>query len=92
MAHPEKIIEQFNNEEISNIYAVGMLQEGMNLTGIESGLLIQLDNYERGWIQKMGRVMRADNPKIYILHIRGTQDDKFLENVLEGIDNKYIER
>lgn len=92
MAHPEKVIEQFNNEEISNIYAVGMLQEGMNLTGIESGLLIQLDNYERGWIQKMGRVMRADNPKIYILHIRGTQDDKFLENVLEGIDNKYIER
>lgn len=92
LKHPEEILNKFNAGETNSIYAVGMLQEGVNISGIESGLLIQLDNYERGWIQKIGRVMRAENPLIYILHIKDTQDDKFLANVLEGIDNKYIER
>lgn len=92
LKHPEEVLRRFNDGETNSIFSIGMLQEGANLSGIETGLLIQLDNYERGWIQKIGRVMRSSNPLIYILHIRDTQDDKFLANVLEGIDSKYIER
>ena len=85
-----KIIESFNNKEISNLFAVGMLQEGQNLVDIEAGVIIQLDNVERAFIQKFGRTLRADSPKQYIFYYKNTRDEEYLKNVYEEIDKDYI--
>lgn len=85
-----KIIQSFNNKEIDSLFAVGMLQEGVNLTDIEAGVIIQLDGEERAFIQKFGRTLRADSPEQYIIYFRATRDEEYLNNALESIDKNYI--
>lgn len=85
-----KVIEEFNRGERDSIYAVGMLQEGQNLNNIQAGIIVQLDGEERGFIQKFGRSLRADDPVQYIFYYRGTRDEEYLQKALEGINEDYI--
>lgn len=85
-----EIINAFNNKEINKLFAVGMLQEGQNLEGIQAGIIVQLDNAERAFIQKFGRTIRADSPQQYIFYYENTRDTDYLENVFEGVDETYI--
>lgn len=84
------IISAFNEGKSDKLFAVGMLQEGQNLEGIEVGIIVQLDGKERSFIQKFGRSMRAEDPVQYIFYYKYTRDEEYLENVLEGIDRQYI--
>lgn len=86
----QQIIDAFNNKETSSLFAVNMGQEGLNLKDIEVGIIVQLDGEERGWIQKSGRVYRAEHPVIYILYVKDTRDEEYFKNAIEGIDPKYI--
>lgn len=83
-------IDKFNNKQIDHIYAVGMITEGMNLTDIQTGIIVQLDGKERLFLQKAGRVMRSDFPNIYIFYYKNTQDEKYLKSALENIDSKFV--
>ena len=84
------IINDFNTKKIDNLFAVGMLQEGQNLTDIEAGVIVQLDGQERAFVQKFGRSLRATDPVQFIFYYKDTRDTEYLENVLEGIDSEYI--
>lgn len=84
------IIDDFNTKKIDNLFAVGMLQEGQNLTDIEAGVIVQLDGQERAFVQKFGRSLRATDPVQFIFYYRDTRDTEYLENVLEGINEEYI--
>lgn len=85
-----QIIEDFNRKRINNLFAVGMLQEGQNLTDIEVGIIVQLDGQERAFIQKFGRSLRAEDPIQFIFYYENTRDTEYLRNVLEGVNKKYI--
>ena len=85
------IIDKFNDKKIDHLYAVGMITEGMNLTDIQTGIIVQLDGKERLFLQKAGRVMRSDFPNIYIIYYKNTQDEVYLKNALENIDAKYVQ-
>jgi superfamily II DNA or RNA helicase len=67
-----------------------MLQEGMNLKGIEVGIIIQLDGQKLRFIQRTGRVLRSDFPVQYILYFKNTRDEEYLVNALEGINEEYV--
>lgn len=84
------IIDKFNNKKQKSIFAVGMLQEGQNLTDIEAGIIVQLDGQERAFIQKFGRSMRAEDPIQFIFYYKNTRDEEYLNSVLEDIDSSYI--
>ncbi len=84
-------ITKFNNKEINTLFAVNMAQEGLNLVDIDLGIIIQLDGYERGWIQKMGRVFRAKDPLQFIYYYKDTKDTDYLNKVIEGMDKNYIQ-
>lgn len=84
------IIKRFNNLNIDKLFAVNMLREAMNLTNIEAGIIVQLDNKKLSFIQMLGRVFRADLPECYVLVVKDTQDEVYLETVLEGFDTKYL--
>lgn len=88
--HNQAIINAFNNGDIDSIYAVGMINEGMNLTDIQAGIIVQLDGKERLFVQKFGRVCRADSPVCYIFYYKGTQDEVYLKQALENLDPKFI--
>ena len=87
----QSVIDAFNAKRINNINAVGMITEGMNLTDIQLGIIVQLDGKERLFLQKTGRVMRSDSPKIIIFYYRNTQDENYLKGALETIDSKYVQ-
>lgn len=86
----KKVIEKFNKYEINSLYAVGMLQEGQNLPGIEVAIIGQLDGTERPFIQKSGRGIRAEFPEIYVLYFENTKDLDYLKNVTENIPEEYL--
>lgn len=85
------VINAFNAGEINSIYAIGMIQEGANLNGIETGLIVQLGGKERVFIQKFGRTMRSKNPVQHVIVIDKTQDVVFFEGSLKNIENMYLE-
>ena len=87
----QQIIDRFNSKKINQIYAVGMITEGMNLTDIQVGIIVQLDGKERLFIQKFGRSLRAEDPVSFIFYYKGTQDEVYLKNALENIDNNYVQ-
>ena len=85
------VIRAFNDRRTSEIFAVGMLVEGVTLTDIEAGIIIQLDGNERQFIQKSGRMYRSKKPLIYIFYYKGTRDEEYLQKALEGINEEYVE-
>lgn len=85
-----KIISEFNEGKRDSIFAVGMLQEGQNLTNIQAGIIVQLDGEERGFVQKFGRSLRADDPVQYIFYYKNTRDEEYLKKALENINSDYI--
>lgn len=85
------VIDRFNSKKINSLYAVNMLQEGQNLKDIEAGIIIQLGGKEREFIQKMGRSLRSDTPKVHIFTFKATQDDKYLADNLEDLQNFIYE-
>jgi superfamily II DNA or RNA helicase len=84
------MISDFNEGKIDKLFTTKMLRESMNLTNIEVGVMVQLDNNMKSFIQSCGRVLRAKHPEYYILYVKGTQDMTYLTNALEGFDEKYI--
>ena len=85
-------IAAFNEGRIRRLFAVGMATEGMNLDGIEAGLIVQLDNSERQFIQKMGRTMRAEKPVQVLLYWEGTRDEEFLSKATEQLGEGYVRK
>lgn len=83
-------IDDFNNNKINSLYAIGMIQEGQNLNNIQTGIIVQLDNAERAFIQKFGRTLRSDSPEQYIFYYKNTRDEEFLNNCLENVNMDYV--
>ena len=90
-ANSPAVIRAFNDRRAKEIFAVGMLVEGVTLTDIEAGIIVQLDGNERQFIQKSGRMYRSENPLIYIFYYKGTRDEEYLQKALEGINEEYVE-
>lgn len=86
----QKILERFNNHEINQLYVVGKLIEGQNLNDIECGILGSIGASNRITIQSIGRVMRSDNPIIYVPVIDNTKDESFLYTVTNNVPKEYI--
>jgi len=86
----EKTVKKFNNFEIDEIYAVKMLRSGINLAGIESGVVVQLDSKSLTLVQMAGRIFRASDPELYILVAMNTNDEFYYGNCLQGFNEEYL--
>lgn len=86
----QELIDCFNDKKCSELYAVNMLREGINLTDIEKGLIIQLDSSIESYLQMLGRMLRSEFPEIHLIKLSNTQDEKYFETALIGFDEKYI--
>jgi len=86
----QKILERFNNHEIDQLYVVGKLIEGQNLNDIECGILGSVGGSNRITIQSIGRILRSNNPIIYVPVIDNTKDESFLYTVTNNVPKEYI--
>jgi superfamily II DNA or RNA helicase len=87
----QSVIDAFNNKETNSLFAVSMLTEGMNLTDIDACVITQLDGQQRLFIQKLGRSLRSKSPLAFIFYYKGTQDENYLKQAIENIDEKFVE-
>lgn len=86
----KNLIDGFNSKMYTELFAVGMMREGMNLTDIEKGLIVQLDSTVGSFFQMMGRMLRHEFPEIHMIKLEGTQDEKYFEKAMEDFDEKYV--
>lgn len=90
MNNPLSVIDKFNRHKINSLFACQMITEGQNLKDIEAGIIIQLDGQELKYIQKTGRVLRAEHPVQFVLYYDNTRDSEYLKKVLEITDKNYV--
>lgn len=90
----KEVLRKFNALETDKIFPVGMLISGMTLSKLDTGLVVQLDsganNENLKIIQTCGRVLRSDEPELYILYIPGTKDEEYLQNAIKALGEEYI--
>jgi len=86
----QELIDCFNNLECSELFAVKMLREGVNLTNIERGIITQLDSTIGSFFQMLGRCLRHEFPEMHLLVVQDTQDVKYFDNSMEKFNQKYI--
>ena len=84
------ILSDFNNHKINRIFTVKMLREGTNLVNTPIGIITQLDGTTGMFIQKLGRLLRHESPKIFIFYYKNTSDENYLNKAMEEVDNKYV--
>lgn len=85
-----KLLERFNSGEINSLYVVGKLIEGQNLNNIECGVLGQLGGTDRITVQSLGRILRAEKPRVFVPIFDGTKDEGFLRTLTDNVPNEYI--
>lgn len=86
----QDIIDKYNSEKENKLYTCMMMQEGQNLYNTEKGVIIQLDGTDRTFIQRSGRILRGEEPIIYILYIENTRDESYLKTAINSLDQKHI--
>lgn len=83
----EQIIEDFNSQITDSIFSCNMLREGQNLIDCNQGIIVQLFSEVLYPLQSLGRLLRGDSPVIYILIVKGTQDEKYLAKLNNELKN-----
>lgn len=83
-------LERFNNHEINSLFVVGKLIEGQNLKDIDCGVIGQLGGTKRITVQEIGRILRSDNPLIFVPMFDDTKDGSFLYTLTASIPASCI--
>lgn len=86
----QELIDCFNREECSELFAVNMLRESVNLTNIEKGIITQLDSGVGSFFQMLGRTLRHKVPEMHLFVIQNTQDVKYFNRSMKNFNHEYL--
>ena len=85
-----QVIQDFNEGNTDKLFNLKVLNEGMNLTHIEAGLIIAIDGKPLSSIQRMGRVWRSDSPEVYFIRIPFTRDSDNFTELFQEVKQEFI--
>lgn len=88
--HNQQLVDDFNDKKSNELLAVNMLREGLNLSEVRKGLIIQLDSEIGTYLQMMGRLLRHKFPEIHLIKLLGTKDQDYFNKSMAQIDDKFI--
>ena len=86
----DSILEDFNNEKINHITACNILNEGANLTNCQVGIFVSINSSDTMRIQKLGRILRHKEPKIFIIYYKGTREEELVQEMLENYNSELV--
>lgn len=89
-----KALEDFMSDKIKTLSCVNSLNEGMNISNIDTAVIVQLNSKELDLIQRIGRICRYREghlATIYILCALETQDEKWVNAALTNFNKECIE-
>ena len=85
----------FRNKEINRLSCVNALNEGVNIKNVDNAFVVQVNAKERRLIQRIGRILRYSEDHvghIYLLYVKDTVDEKWMEEATKGLDKSNVKR
>lgn len=86
----QKLIDCFNEMGCTELFAVKMLREGINLTQIEKGVITQLDSEIGSFFQMLGRCLRHEFPEMHLFVLQDTQDVVYFKKSMKNFNKEFI--
>jgi superfamily II DNA or RNA helicase len=89
----EASLSLFGNDHITKLSCVLQLSEGVNIPNLKAGVIMHAYGNERKASQRIGRMLRLnpdDKATIHILCYKGTIDEKWVKDALEGFNEEKI--
>lgn len=83
-------IDKFNAGKINHITACNMLDEGVNLTNCRIGVYAVLNSSDRMIKQKLGRLLRHEDPIIIIPYFKHTREEEIVNKMCEDYNPDLI--
>lgn len=88
--HNQELVDCFNQRQCEELFAVKMLREGVNLTEVHKGIVVQLDSTIGSFYQMLGRCLRHEFPEIHLIIVEDTQDEVYFSSAMSDFDMKYV--
>lgn len=89
------MIEDFNAGKFNTLSTIKRANEGLDVKGLEVGIVIGTDSSKTSAKQRLGRVIRAEqydkNAEFFTIVIQGTVEEKWLSKSREGDDYTVID-
>ena len=83
-------LEKFNNGDIDHITAVGILNEGANITNLRVGIFGFLTASNVPTFQKIGRILRHPKPVIIVPYYADTREEEIVERMKDNFNPEKI--
>jgi len=83
-------LERFNNGDINHITAVGMLNEGANVTNLRIGIFAHLNASKVPTFQRIGRTLRHPKPVIIVPYYIDTREEEIVEKMKDNFNPEKI--
>lgn len=83
-------LEKFNSSDINHITAVGILNEGANITNLRVGIFGFLTASNVPTFQKIGRILRHPKPVIIVPYYADTREEEIVERMKDNFNPNKI--
>lgn len=83
-------LEKFNEGKIEHITACDMLNEGVNLVNCQVGIFAMINGSETMILQKNGRILRHQDPIIYIIYYKDTREEELVNEIITNYNQELI--
>lgn len=87
----EQILQDFNDGRVDHITACNMIDEGVNLTNCRVGVYATLNSSDRMITQKLGRLLRHEEPIIIIPYYKYTRDEEIVKKMCENYNTDLVQ-
>lgn len=85
-----EFLDKFNDGKVDHITACNMLDEGMNLKNCRVGIYATLNSSDRMIKQKLGRLLRHENPIIIIPYFKNTRDEEIVRDMCKDYNPDLV--
>jgi superfamily II DNA or RNA helicase len=89
-AESEQNLQDFNSGRVDHITACNMLDEGVNLVNCRVGIYATLNSSDRMITQKLGRLLRHEEPIIIIPYYKYTRDEEIVKKMCENYNPDLV--
>lgn len=83
-------LKDFNEGRVNHIVAANILNEGVNLANCQIGIYANIGASKVVELQRLGRILRHNNPLIIIPFFAGTREEELVDKMVENYNPNLI--
>lgn len=83
-------LKDFNEGRVNHIVAANILNEGVNLSNCQIGIYANIGASKVVELQRLGRILRHENPLIIIPFFTGTREEELVDKMVENYNPNLI--